>query len=95
VNDIDRIREDIATATRMACMAAGRFAREHRTELAACSPAAREDLVVQAVVGYLLGHGLATIAPGEAWQQFLPGEIAEPYNSDLIEALAEAKERWA
>lgn len=93
--DQQQIREDIAKATRMASFAADSLTMHHRQRLDACTPVDRTGLIVQAAVAYLLGHGLATIAPAEAWEQFLPADIAEPYQADLLTTLDEAVQRQA
>lgn len=84
---IDRLTRDVALPTHS-------FVSRHRQDLAQCTEAAREGLLVRFVVAYLVSNGLVAAAPARH-RVWLPLDLEEPHASALDAALAEAVEQRA
>lgn len=89
----EELRHDIAKAARMAVVALDDLELEGRGRLAACTIATQRQLMAEAVVAYLLAHGLVSLAPPKVWERFISCKIPEPYRGDLLGRLDEGV-RW-
>lgn len=97
--DAERMRasamsETIDDLTRDVRAAAHGFLSQHRPDLALCTAAARDGLLVRFAVAYLVSAGLVTPAPARH-SGWLALELEEPHASAMAAALLEAVEQRA
>jgi hypothetical protein len=74
-------------AVRMAALAVDNLLIDN-PDLRQLPDAARTRIIVTAALGYLIGHGLVTVAPAADWERWLSTDIPEHLRPDLADMLA-------
>jgi hypothetical protein len=82
VIDIEQTRTAINDAVYAAVLGTLGFTSDHRAELAACTPATPDALLLQAALAYLFGNGLIKAVDRE--EDWLSTDIPEPFAGDLV-----------
>lgn len=90
--DAELAKDEIGRAVQAALLGMDGFTVEYSEQLAACTAADRDRLVLRAAVTYLVANGLITVASVASFGQWLPFGLEPPFADDLRAAVEQGVE---